>query len=58
MLLFDLIKVYWTKIFTKKYYFSSFNNDRGLILDNKTKDYVVGNTGDQVYSLHEVTQLG
>ena len=41
-----------------KYYFSSFNNDRGLILDNKTKDYVDRNTGDQVYSLHEVTQLG
>ena len=41
-----------------KYYFSSFNNDRGLSLDEKTKDYVDRNTGGQVYSLHEVTQLG
>ena len=30
----------------------------GLRLDNKTKDYVDRNTGGQVYSLHEVTQLG
>ena len=41
-----------------KYYFSSFNNDRGLSLDDKTKDYVDRNTGGQVNSLHEVTQLG
>ena len=41
-----------------KYYFASFNNGRELSLDDKTKDYVHRNTGDQVYSLHEVTQLG
>ena len=41
-----------------KYYFASFNNDRGLSLDDKTKDYVNRNTGGQVYLLHEVTQLG
>ena len=41
-----------------KYFFASFNNDRGLSLDNKTKDYVDRNTGGQVYSLHEVIQLG
>ena len=41
-----------------KYYFTSFNNDRGLRLDNKTKDFVDRNTGGQVYSLHEDTQLG
>ena len=38
--------------------FTSFNNDRGLSLDVKTKDHVNRNTGDKVYSLHEVTQLG
>ena len=58
MLLFDKGKVRRTKIFTKnKYFFASFTNDRGLSLDNKTKDYVDRNTGGQVYSLHEVTQL-
>ena len=41
-----------------KYFFASFNNDRGLSLDDKTKDYVDRNTGGQVNSLHEVTQLG
>ena len=41
-----------------KYYFSSFNSDRGLSLDDKTKDYVDRNSGGQVYSLQEVTQLG
>ena len=58
MLLFKIEKVCRTKIFTKKYSFASFNNDRGLSLDDKTKDYVDRNTGGQVYSLHEVTQLG
>ena len=62
MLLFDVEKVCRTKIFTKKiYYFSSFNNDMGLSLDSlddKTKDSVDRNTGGQVYSLYEVTQLG
>ena len=28
-----------------KYFFSSFNNDRGLSLEDKTKDYVDRNTG-------------
>ena len=41
-----------------KYFFASSSNDRGLSLDDKTKDYVDRNTGGQVYSLHEVTQLG
>ena len=41
-----------------KYFFASFNNDRGLILDDKTKDYADRNTRGQVNSLHEVTQLG
>ena len=41
-----------------KYFFVSFNNDRGLSLDDKTKDYVDRNTGGRVNSLHEVTQLG
>ena len=58
MLLFDIGKVCRTKIFTKKYFFASFNNDKGLSLDDKTKYYVDRNTGDQVESLHEVTQLG
>ena len=39
-------------------FFASFNNDRGLSLDDKTKDYVDRNTGGPVNSLHEVTQLG
>ena len=29
-----------------------------ISLDDKTKDYVDRNTGGQVNSLHEVTQLG
>ena len=59
MLLFDIGKACRTKIFTKnKYFFASFNNDRGLSLDDKTKDYIDRNTGGKVYSLHEVTQLG
>ena len=41
-----------------KYFFASFNNDRGVILEDKTKDYVDRNTGGQVYSLYEVTQFG
>ena len=45
---------YWPK---NRYFFASFNNDRGLSLDDTTKDYVVRNSGGQVYSLHEVTQL-
>ena len=39
-------------------FLSSFNNDRGLSLDDKTKDYADRNSGGQVNSLHEVTQLG
>ena len=59
MPLVDMGKVCRTKIFTKKkYFFSSFNNDRGLSLDDKTKDYVDRNAGGRVESLHEVTQLG
>ena len=42
----------------KKYYFASSSDDRGLSLDDKTKDYVDRNTRGQGYSLHEVTQLG
>ena len=38
-------------------FLASFNNERGLSLDDETKDYVDRNTGSQVYSLHEVTQL-
>ena len=30
----------------------------GLSLDDKTKDYFDGNTGGQMNSLHDVTQLG
>ena len=41
-----------------KCFFDSFNNDRGLSFDNNTKDYIDRNTGCQIYSLHEVTQLG
>ena len=39
------------------FFFGSFNNDRGLSLDDKTKDYVHRNTVGLVHSLHEVTQL-
>ena len=38
-----------------KYFLASSSNDRGLSLDDQTKDYVDRNTGGQVYSLHEVT---
>ena len=41
-----------------KYFFASFNNNRWINLDDKTKDYVDRNAGGQVESLHEVTQLG
>ena len=59
MLLFDLWKVCRTNIFTKnKYFFVSFNNDRGLSLDDETKAYVHRNTIGLVHSSHEVTQLG
>ena len=59
MLLFDIGKVCRTKYLPKNEYFlASSSNDRGLTLDDKTKDYVDRNTGGQVYSLHEVTQLG
>ena len=58
MLLFDIGKVCRTKIFTNKfkYFFASFNNHRGLSLDDKTKDYV-HNTVGLVHLSHEVTQL-
>ena len=56
--LFDIGNVFRTKIFTKKKnFFSSFNNDRNLSLDYKTKDYVDRISGGQVNSLKEVTQL-
>ena len=56
---FDIEKVCRTKYSPKnKYFFASFNNNRGLSLDNKTKDYADRNTGGHVNSLHEVTQLG
>ena len=42
----------------QKHFFASFNNDRGLSLDDKTKYYVDRITIGLVYSLHEVTQLG
>ena len=42
----------------EKYFFANFNNDSGLSLDDKTKDYVDRNTVGLVHSLHEVTQLG
>ena len=41
-----------------KYSFASFSNDMGLSLDDKRKDYFDRNTGGQVYSWHEVIQLG
>ena len=41
MLLFDIGKVCRKHIHPKnKYFFASFNNDRGLSLEDKTKDYV------------------
>ena len=58
MLLFDIEKVCRTKYSPKnKYFFASFNKDRWLSLNDKTKDYNNRNTGGQVNSLHEVTQL-
>ena len=52
MLLFDIEKSVRQKYSPKnEYFFASFNNDRGLSLDDKTKDYADTN------SLHEVTQL-
>ena len=46
MLLFDMERVCRTKYSpNNKYSFSSFNNDRGLSLDDKTKDCVDRNTG-------------
>ena len=57
MLLFE--KVSGTKFSPiNKYFFTSFNNKRGLSLGNKTKDCEDRKTGGQVDSLHEVTQLG
>ena len=40
-----------------KYFFANFNNGGGLSLGDKTKDYADRNTGGQVKSFHEVTQL-
>ena len=37
-----------------KYFFANFNNDRGLSLEDKTKDYVDRNTGGQVYSVRHM----
>ena len=42
----------------KKNFFASFNNDRGLSLEDKTKDYFHRKTVGLINSLHEVTQLG
>ena len=51
MLLFDKWKVRRTKIFTeKKYFLASFNNDKGLSLEDKRKDYADRNRRGQVYS--------
>ena len=59
MLLFDIGEDVGQKYSLKnKYFFASLNNDRELILDDKTKDYVQRNTVGLVHSLHEVTQLG
>ena len=45
MLLFDIGKVCGQKYSPKnQYFFASFNNDRGLSLNDKTKDYVDRNT--------------
>ena len=41
-----------------KYFFASLSNDRGLSLDDKTKDYVDRNSGGQINSSDEVTQFG
>ena len=59
MLLFDIGKYVGQKY--QKYspknkcFFSSFNNDRGLSLDEKTNDYVNRNNVGLVHSSHEVT---
>ena len=59
MLLFDMEKYVGQKYSPKnKYFLGSFNNDRGLSLDDKTKDYVNKITVGLVHSLHEVAQLG
>ena len=59
MLLFDIGKYVGQKYSPKnKYFFASFNDDRGLSLDNKTKDYVHRDTVGLVHWLHEVPQLG
>ena len=58
MLPFDIEKQVGHKYSPKnKHFFASFNNDMGLSLDDKTKDYVDRNTISLVYSSHEVTQL-
>ena len=41
----------------QKNFFASFNNDRGLSLDDKTKYFVDRNAGGQVKSLHKVAQV-
>ena len=39
VLIFDIEKVCWTKYSPKnKYFFASYNNDRGLSLDDETKE--------------------
>ena len=59
MLLFDIGKYVGQKYSPKnKYFFASFKDDRGLSLDNKTKDYVHRDTVGLAHSLHEVPQLG
>ena len=59
MLFFDIGKYVGQKYSpTNKYFFASLNKDRGLSLDDKTKDYAHRNTVGLVHSLHEVTQLG
>ena len=53
MLPFDIEKQVGQKYSPKnKYFFASFNNDRGISLDDKTKDYVDRNTISLVYSSH------
>ena len=53
MLLFDIGKYVGQKFSPKnKYLLGSFNNDRGLCLDDKTKDYVHRNIVGLVNSLH------
>ena len=53
MLPFDIEKQVGQKYSPKnKYFFASFNNYRGVSLDDKTKDYVDRNTISLVYSSH------